>query len=198
MNIPDHKTVKHYPTPGHIHELTFSCYDQKALLTNDLWCRDLVECLHEACLKHQFGLLAYVFMSNHVHLIVVPLTQTIDIPALLYDIKQPTSKRIKQRLISTNKRLLQSLTIQQRPGVTTFRFWQEGPGYDRNLIEPATITAAINYIHLNPVRRILCRKTTDWKWSSAPRLLTNQGDLAETPALTKMDLHAHFIASPHK
>ncbi len=35
----------------------------------------------------------------------------------------------------------------------TFRHWQEGPGYDRNLTKPTTILAAIDYIHLNPVRR---------------------------------------------
>jgi putative transposase len=27
--------------------------------------------------------------------------------------------------------------------------------------------AAIDYIHLNPVRRGLCERCTDWKWSSA-------------------------------
>jgi len=59
------------------------------------------------------------------------------------------------------------LTIRQRPGVTTFRFWQEGPGYDRNLTEPKTVLHAIDYVHDNPVRRGLVRRAVDWKWSSA-------------------------------
>ena len=48
-----------------------------------------------------------------------------------------------------------------------FRFWQEGPGFDRNLFGPEAITASMDYIHLNPVKRGLCEKATDWKWSSA-------------------------------
>ncbi len=68
--------------------------------------------------------------------------------------------------------LLKKLTIQQRPGVTTFRFWQEGPGYDRNLTEPGTILASIDYIHANPVRRGLCVRGIDWRWSSARRYLS--------------------------
>jgi putative transposase len=62
---------------------------------------------------------------------------------------------------------LERLTVRQRPGVTTFRFWQEGPGYDRNLSEPSTAVAAIDYVHRNPVRRGLVERAVDWKWSSA-------------------------------
>ena len=43
--------------------------------------------------------------------------------------------------------------VRQRPGVETFRFWQEGPGYDRNLDRVDTVLAAIDYIHRNPERR---------------------------------------------
>jgi putative transposase len=57
--------------------------------------------------------------------------------------------------------------VRERPGKTCFRFWQEGPGYDRNLKRAATIQAAIDYIHLNPVRRGLATRAIDWKWSSA-------------------------------
>ena len=56
--------------------------------------------------------------------------------------------------------------IRQRPGVTTFRYWQEGPGYDRNLESEAAVLAAIEYIHMNPVRRGLCTKAVYWPWSS--------------------------------
>lgn len=32
-------------------------------------------------------------------------------------------------------------------------FWQDGPGYDRNLTESSTIHASLEYIHNNPVKR---------------------------------------------
>ena len=47
------------------------------------------------------------------------------------------------------------------------RFWQRGGGYDRNLTEPHTIWAEIDYLHMNPVRRGLRERAVDWHWSSA-------------------------------
>ena len=41
--------------------------------------------------------------------------------------------------------LLNRLTIRERPGQTCFRFWQEGPGFDRNLFTLKAIEAAIDY-----------------------------------------------------
>jgi hypothetical protein len=59
------------------------------------------------------------------------------------------------------------LTVHQLPGVETLRFWQEGPGYDRNLDRVDTVLAAIDYIHRNPERRGLVDREIDWQWSSA-------------------------------
>jgi putative transposase len=56
---------------------------------------------------------------------------------------------------------------QQPNGEVSYRFWQRGGGYDRNLFEPATIFEEIDYFHNNPVRRGLCLKPEDWFWSSA-------------------------------
>ena len=48
-----------------------------------------------------------------------------------------------------------------------FQFWRSGPGYNRILDNDGTIWAAIDDIHLNPVRRGLCTHTADGSWSSA-------------------------------
>ena len=85
----------------------------------------------------------------------------------------------------TAPEILHSLTIRQRPGVEAFRFWQEGPGYDRNLTTSQTILAAIDTIHLNPVRRGLCERAIDWKWSSArDHILPNLPSDPDLPQLT--------------
>jgi putative transposase len=62
---------------------------------------------------------------------------------------------------------LTRLTVRERPGKECFRFWQEGPGFDRNLFSSDAIFASLEYIHDNPVSRGLCRRAADWKWSSA-------------------------------
>ena len=73
----------------------------------------------------------------------------------------------KEELAQANSPLLGRLTVQERPGKEVFRFWQEGPGYDRNLQTEDAVCASIDYIHMNPVRRKLCKTAADWRWSSA-------------------------------
>ena len=165
--MPHRKTVKHYETIPAVHELTFSYYRRMPLLTNDVWRTMLGEAITAATARHQFDLLAFVLMPEHVHLLVLRRHHSSGASNLLNAIKRPYSYRIKQLLIKGKSPLREKLTIQQRPGVKTFRYWQEGPGYDRNLETRAAMQAAINYIHLNPVRRKLCETAIQWKWSSA-------------------------------
>ena len=47
------------------------------------------------------------------------------------------------------------------------RFWQDGPGYDKNLYVRDTILEHIDYMHNNPVRKGLVEVAEDWYWSSA-------------------------------
>ena len=112
-------------------------------------------------------------MPEHVHLLVYPDERQPDIGRYLAQIKQPFSKSIKQILVDRKSRLLERLTITERPGKTCFRFWQEGPGYDRNLNVPSSIEASIDYLHTNPVSRGLCQQAIEWKWSSARWYLGN-------------------------
>jgi putative transposase len=125
------------------------------------------EALGRAVNRHHYRLFAFVVMPEHVHLLVQPKQDGSSVSSLLNAVKRPFSFRIKKLLTDLNSPLLAKLTIQQRPGITTFRFWQEGPGYDRNLTSPKAILSAIDYIHNNPVRRGLCQRAVDWKWSSA-------------------------------
>ena len=127
------KRVKHFEDRKCVHELTFSCYRRLPLLTNAEYLQMLSEAVSRASDRHNFDLLAFVWMPKHVHLLVLPRTTESSISALLNAIKRPFSYRIKQLLIKEDSPLLQKLTVRQRPGVMTFRFWQEGGGYDRNL-----------------------------------------------------------------
>ncbi|MFN0195583.1 MAG: hypothetical protein ACKVT0_02485 [Planctomycetaceae bacterium] len=87
---------------------------------------------------------------KHVHLLTFPHDENPQFGPFLADIKQPFSREIKKILIENNSRLIGELAVQERPGKFCFRYWQEGPGYDRNFYSRDVILAAI-----------------DWKWSSA-------------------------------
>ena len=72
-----------------------------------------------------------------------------------------------------------------------FRYWQEGPGYDRNLTSPEAVNGSIEYIHLNPVRRGLISDPHEWRWSSC-RFYATDGQ-CQDPALPKVQgLPAEF------
>ncbi len=161
------KQIRHVHEPGDLHELTFSCYRRMPLLTNDVWREMLCRSIDKAIERWQFRLVAFVLMPEHVHLLVYPTVMPLEISNLLSAVKQPYSVRIKQLLITAQSPLVKQLTVQERPGKTAFRYWQEGPGYDRNLSTEHVVLAAIDYIHNNPVRRGLTTEATQWKWSSA-------------------------------
>ena len=167
---PHRKLVKHFHEPGDLHELTFSCYRRMPLLTNDLWRRWLADSIDEAAAACGFHLLSFVFMPEHVHLLVWPTrSETVvnDISFFLAAVKRPVSRQVKAELTKTGSRLLAKLTIRNRRGSTAFRFWQEGPGYDRNLQTDEAVGASLQYIHDNPLKRKLVQSNTQWKWSSA-------------------------------
>jgi putative transposase len=199
---PHRKRIKRHHELGDFHELTFSCYERSQLLLRDDWRRLLCQAIDRAISDHEFALVAFVLMPEHVHLLVYPRRQTAQalagprlhepaptadprqwhpvssdvdsshsvpdrISRLLADIKRPFSGRVKKRLVEELNPLLSQLTVTERPGKKAFRFWQEGPDYDRNLSSEQAVLAAIDYIHLNPVRRGLVARASDWKWSSA-------------------------------
>lgn len=147
--------------------MTFSCYRRLPLLTNDVWRAWFCEAVDRAVGRHDYRPFAFVIMPEHVHLLVQPRQDASSIATLLSAVKRPCSGRIKRDLVRRYSPLVEKLTVRQRPGVETFRFWQEGPGYDRNLFEPGTMIRAVDYIHCNPVRRGLCERAVDWNWSSA-------------------------------
>jgi putative transposase len=165
--MPYRKTVRHFHEVGHLHELTFSCYRRMPLLTNETWWEKLARCVEAAGIEAAIELVGFVFMPEHVHLLVYPTAPNPSIGRYLARIKQPFSKQIKEIMTGQGSRLLSRLIVRERPGKECFRFWQEGPGFDRNLFSPEAIFLSLEYIHNNPVSRELCRRTVDWIWSSA-------------------------------
>jgi putative transposase len=138
------KTVRHFHEVGHLHELTFSCYRRMPLLTNDSWREKLSRCVEAAGKETAMQLVGFVFMPEHVHLLVFPTVTEPSISRYLARIKQPFSKQIKDTLVERRSPLLPILTVLERPGKTCFRFWQEGPGFDRNLFSSDAISSSLS------------------------------------------------------
>ncbi|NLH50485.1 MAG: hypothetical protein GX444_18060 [Myxococcales bacterium] len=166
INLPQ-KHLRHFNIPGHSHALTFSCYRQLPLLTKDRTRHWLMDAVERACLKHDYRLLAYVIMPEHIHLLVAPNKDIYDIAKFLQSVKQPVAVKARNWLRQNDLRWLERLTIMSANGKKHFQFWQQSGGYDRNLLQEPMVQKIIDYIHGNPVRKNLASRTTDWKWSSA-------------------------------
>ena len=160
------KRLKRYNIPAHVHFLTFSVYQRMALLTNDLWRAWLAAEVRRACDSHDIALWAYVFMPEHVHLLVKPRRESYDMAAFLTDMKGQFSKRMATHLAATGSSLLERLRIRVRPGTVRFRFWQEGGGFDKNIWAMRLAVEKGEYCHWNPVKRRLVKSPELWRWSS--------------------------------
>ena len=156
---------RNYNDPGQAHELTFSCYHGFQFLKADRACRWLADSLAQARARLEFDLWAYVFMPEHAHLVVQPRRDDYDISVIRQAIKEPAARiAIKHIRVEAQEWLPR---IEERKGShTRYHFWQKGGGYDRNVTEPETLASMIEYIHLNPVRRGLVSRASDWYWSS--------------------------------
>jgi len=120
------KKCHRYNIPGHAHELTFSCYKRRAFLTDDTFRLYLVESIIRAKSIHQFDLWAYVFMPEHVHLLIWPRNQIYSISEILLSIKQSVSRKALLYLRKYNPQKLKLMETGQKH--TLYRFWQDGGG----------------------------------------------------------------------
>ena len=116
--------------------------------------------------KYNYALWTYVIMPEHVHLLVYPKEQEYDISTFLKSLKQSVARKAKHYLEENNRDWLEKLSVKHGSG-EVFRFWQAGPGYDRNITSKNELIEKIRYMHNNPVRRGLVLTPEEWKWSSA-------------------------------
>ena len=152
--------------PGHIHFYSFSCYRRLPLLTNDIWREWLAESIDHARKKLDYALLAYVFMPEHVHLVVRPRREEYRISDFMGLVKSPMAQRVIKSLKQSSSPLLENLKIIDRDGEWHYCYWQPGGGYDSNLWTFKKIVEKADYCHRNPVKRRLVSSPELWKWSS--------------------------------
>ncbi len=191
QGMPHRKKCRRYDQPGDAHFLTFSCYRRLPLLGRDRSRRWFLAALQLGRDRSMFDLWAYVVMPEHVHLVLLPLGKT-KISHLLSTVKQSTSKKALNWLQQHAPEYLPTLLDRQPCGKESYRFWQRGGGYDRNLRSLRDIHEKIAYVHDNPLRRGLVERAIDWPWSSAASWQTGADeplaiDRASLPPLTPFD-----------
>ncbi len=93
MNAPHRKGVRSYNIPGHVHELTFSCFRRPPLLSRDRTRRWFVDALEDARRDLDLALWAYVIMPEPVHVLCWPRQQVYEVRLIRTAFKVPVQRQ---------------------------------------------------------------------------------------------------------
>lgn len=170
MRLPDgriRKVRQSSDDAASAHALTFSCFRRQPFLTRERACTWLIDALERARRDQSFDLWAYVFMPEHVHIVLRPRGPRFQVRSVLAAIKLRVSRRAVAFVTRNAPQFLPRMLEIQPNGQASHRFWQRGGGYDRDLHDSGTIHAMIDYIHANPARAGLVERPELWRWSSA-------------------------------
>ena len=109
--------LRHFDNEGTARFVTFGCYRKLPLLDDDIARQIFLEELERARTKHDFKILGYVIMPEHVHLVLLPL-DGMPMGLVIREIKSRSARRVL------------ALVGEVKPG-TQRVFWQKRC-YDHN------------------------------------------------------------------
>jgi putative transposase len=133
--------------------------------------------LAEQCEIASVKVWAYCLMPNHVHLVLVPQTET----------------GLRRAVAETHRRY--SAFINRRTETTGHLFQGR---FSSVVMDEDNLRAALRYVSLNPVRAKLVERAEDWPWSSVRAHLAGwDDDLVEVaPALARYPDFAAMLDTP--
>jgi putative transposase len=135
--------LKRFQNAESLHFITFSCFHWLPLLDEPRAKQAVDAVLQQTRARHQARVYAYVWMPEHIHLLIDEPPQIL-LAQFLKVVKQVTSRKLRG---------------------AREKFWQ-GRYYDSNVHGEAARSEVIRYIHRNPVLRGLVAKPEDWPRSS--------------------------------
>lgn len=139
-----HQKLKRYRQQRCLHFITFSCYQRRKLLDSAA-AREVFEHELERVRRwYRCCLAAYVVMPEHVHLLISEPERS-KLSVVIQILKQITSHKLLHGDL---------------PGFWQVRYYDFPVWSEKKRIEK------LRYIHGNPVKRGLCERPEDWRWSS--------------------------------
>jgi putative transposase len=173
--------LRRYYGQGHLHFITFSCYRRWPLL-GTVRARDrFVRVLDQVRSRHNFLLVGYVVMPEHVHLLISEPKKG-NPSKVLQVLKQKVSRALRKRARKAASGQLSLAFAAPQAGGT--HFWQRR-FYDFNVWSGRKIKEKLDYMHLNPMKRKLVEHPKDWPWSSWSFHAKGEAGLIRIDALGK-------------
>lgn len=149
---------------GHLHFITCSCYRRMPFLASARARDRFLKILNEVRKTQDFGLLGFVVMPEHIHLLISEPNKGTPSDAMAV-LKQRVSRALRGK---KGKRHARQGRLWDEPEMGRYqRFWQRR-FYDFNVWSVKKKNEKMNYMHFNPVKRGLVVSPKDWAWSSYP------------------------------
>ena len=126
---------------GHLHFITVSCHRHAHILKTPAACNALQKILEETRQRYSFHLLGYVFMSNHIHLLLT----------------EPESAKLSTAIQVLKHRFSRTRSEE---------FVWEPRYHDFNVFTHNKRVEKLRYMHRNAVEAGLVERPEDYPWSS--------------------------------
>ena len=174
---------------GYSHFITTSCYQRRPLLATPR-SRDLfLEVMEQIRQRHQFVVVGYVIMPEHVHLLFTEPER--GNPSLvLAALKQNFAHRLLRELRARTG--AQTDSLWSRP-VAAGHVWQRR-FYDFVVFTEKKCVEKLRYMHRNPVQRGLVRQPEEWLWSSFRHYAYGEAGPVVVNEIRRAELHIRKIS----
>jgi putative transposase len=151
---------------GHIYYITTVVYNRLPIFTHPSFIIPLYDSLSFYRHKQHFKLLGYVFMLDHIHLIIWPFGAA-TVSDIMRDYKKFTSTRIiRQADVEGISEWIRAFRQAGRETErSTNKVWQDSY-WDVNIYTERFLRQKLNYVHRNPLRAGLVEKPEDYVYSS--------------------------------
>ena len=169
--MPRLSIIKDYETK---YFLTLTLLEWLNIFTMECYFKVLTSSLNY-CIDNK-GLIinGYVFMTNHIHLLV-DTQENISLINIIRDFKRHTTKKIMELVYKDNRKYILWYTQNsfRKKSKNNQQIWRVSNW-------PVTVESdwffeqKLNYIHYNPVARGFIEDPIEWKYSSAKDYLTDR------------------------
>jgi putative transposase len=178
-----------YYGAGYLHFITTSCYQRRALLGSRRN-RDLfLKVLEQVRKRHHFGVVGYVVMPEHVHLLFSEPERG-NPSVVMQALKQGFARRVLAKLRARNDPRQAGLWT---TALDAGHIWQRR-FYDFVVFSDQKRIEKLRYMHRNPVARGLVLSPEQWAWSSFRHYANGERGPVLINQEPKAELHVRKIA----
>lgn len=151
---------------GHVYYITCVVQNRRRIFTRAAYVVPLYDSLIFYTAKLGIALVGYVFMPDHIHLLLWP-EQATQMTAFMRDFKEFTAKRVARQAEAESRTddIAAFRFAGESTGRAVYKVWQDAY-WEMNIFTERFLRQKLNYLHRNPVRAELVEDAKDYPYSS--------------------------------